>query len=131
MIGSTYLKGVETLKQIGDIKIKAVVLAFLLLATMAFVPTSALKTEENSKEMNFINRMEEKLALEDQELGPFQLDRNYIIEDPDPANVNADNNMDMGTKRDAGDTMRRSTIIYRTDIMKDMGFPTRELNMLH
>jgi len=106
------------LKQIGDMKIKAVILSFLLLGTMAFVPTSA-HIEENSKEINFLNRIEEKMALEDQELGPFQLDRKYIIEDPDPAKVNSDNNMDMGTKRDAGDSMRRSTILYPGEPVDD------------
>ena len=107
------------MKQIRDIKIKAVILSLLLIGTMAFVPTSAHNLEKNSNEVNTINQIEDQTTVYNEELDPFELDRNYIIPDPDPVKLASDNNRDMGTKRDAGDSMRRSTTIYPGEPVDD------------
>ncbi len=99
------------------LKIEAVVFSLILVGTMAFVPTNALKIE-NDNEKLFNNpdlvKLDPKIVESEEQLPPFQLDRNYVIKDPDmsPLSATSEDNMDMGTKRDAGDSMRRATVFY-------------------
>ena len=102
------------------LKLEAVVLSLILIGTMLFVPTSALKIEKNiDEQFNEVSLIKDKSFDEDfvdhgEQLPPFQLDRNYVIDSPEETAVTIDSeeNYDVGTKRDAGDSMRRATMIY-------------------
>lgn len=106
------------MKNTKNMKINAVVLAFILLGTMLFVPTSAIRIEKQSNQINYQFSTAE-VVYDPENYPGFQPDRNYVFHDPNPAKLTSENNYDMGTKRDAGDTMRRSTDIYPGEPIDD------------
>lgn len=101
----------------NKLKLEAVVLSLIFVGTMAFNPISALNVEKSNIEQLVepygTNPTVDTVDVEEQ-IPPFRLDRNYDLNEPDLAPISAttEENMDAGTKRDAGDSMRRATVLY-------------------
>lgn len=96
------------------IKIKAVVITLALIGTALLVPVSStsISQEKTLNELNVEKTiLSSKSVDESEQIDPYQLDRNYYLSDPS-LETNDEDLGDAGTRRDAGDDMRRSTIIY-------------------
>ncbi|RLF59846.1 MAG: hypothetical protein DRN27_01385 [Thermoplasmata archaeon] len=96
--------------KLGKMKIKAFVIALFFIGTM-IVPINALHFEKNN-EIEQMDISDSGITGESEQLPPWQLDTKHIKPNINPASLNSEDNMDMGTKRDAGDSMRRATVIY-------------------
>jgi hypothetical protein len=94
-------------------KMEAVILTLLLVGAMFLIPAGSVEThEENFSASELHESIYGDLYDEEQNLGPFILDRKYIIKDPQPATLDDDSNDDAGSKRDAGNKISRSSTIY-------------------
>ncbi|UCF12724.1 MAG: hypothetical protein JSW06_00305, partial [Thermoplasmatales archaeon] len=99
------------------VRIEAIVLTVLLLGAMFLVPASSVENELEEKTLvetyRSINNKSDDQVVDP---GPFILDRKYIL-DPEPAPLDRSNNDDVGTKKDAGDSLTRSTAIYPGELV--------------
>jgi hypothetical protein len=94
-------------------KIEAVVLTLLLVGAMFLIPAGSVEIhEEKFSASEHHESIYGDSYDEEQNLGPFILDRKYIIEDSQPATLDDDSNDDAGSKRDAGYKISRSSAIY-------------------
>jgi len=101
------------------VRIEAVVLTMLLLGAMFLVPASSVENDVEEKSIVETYRsIEFKPYDTEVDLGPFILDRKYIV-DPEPAPIGKGDNDDAGTKKDAGDLFSRSTPIFPGEIVDD------------
>lgn len=103
-------------------KIEAIVLTSVLLGAAFWVPVNAIKVEQtkNSLDAN-INGIETQNSDNNDavaNLGPFELDRTYVMEPPLPDTTNGDND-DAGYKRDAGGEITHSNAIYPGEMVDD------------
>ncbi len=99
------------------VRIEAVVLTVLLLGAMFLVPASSVENDIEEKSLvetyrSINNKPYDKVV----DPGPFILDRKYIL-DPEPAPLDRSNNDDVGTRKDAGDKLTRSTAIYPGELV--------------
>ncbi|MCX6667347.1 MAG: PQQ-binding-like beta-propeller repeat protein [Euryarchaeota archaeon] len=100
-------------------KIEAVVLTAFLLAATFLVPVSALKIEQNKNTKVAVAQTSEPSSQDvTTDLGPFWLDKTYIMERPLPATALGDND-DAGYKKDAGNELSRSLQIYPGEMVDD------------
>lgn len=97
-------------------KLGAVVLAVLLFGTVFFVPAGSVNVKQSKINNDFKTQ---PVLIEESEdnLGPFELDRSYIIGPTAPLNL-ADND-DAGYKKDAGNEISRSIAIYPGEMIDD------------
>ena len=90
-------------------KLGAVVLTMILIGTAFLVPVGSVNVKQTQINDNYETQpffIEEN----EEDLGPFELDRSYVIDPTAPLNL-VDND-DAGYKRDAGDKISQSTAIY-------------------
>ncbi len=101
---------------------EAVVLAIVLVGAMFIVPAGSIETDSTQSDSidQYRNPMSSFSPGDKsmEELGPFLLDRHYEIYDT-PTNFAEGDNDDVGTKRDAGDKISRSTPIFPGEIIDD------------
>jgi hypothetical protein len=95
---------------------EAIVITLLVVGAMLLVPVSSEETT-NEPNLSDTDKVEPGYSEEFEDLGPFYLDRNYIIEDPNPASLERDDFDDAGTRRDAGDEIGRSANLFPGEII--------------
>jgi len=102
-------------------KIEAVVLTAFLIGAMFLTPISALGVKQTKTTENYFvgtgAKFNPRIEQITNDLGPFQLDRLYLLESPLPLSL--DDNDDAGYKRDAGNEISRAFIIYPNEMIDD------------
>jgi hypothetical protein len=104
-----------------NVRIEAVVFAILLLGTFFFVPVSSMDNNIEFAEESLLTsyRSVNKITKnEGIDLGPFVLDRKYII-DQESEPLNRNEYDDAGYRSDAGDSFTRSDALYPGEIVDD------------
>lgn len=99
-----------------NVRIEAVILTILLLGATFLFPVSSTDNYIEEKSLISEYRSIERFNNKEVDLGPFILDRKYII-DPNPAPLDMGTYDDAGYRKDSGDSFTRSDPIYPGEIV--------------